>query len=67
MTLVTVQLSRQESLNGICDIAKAIEYEWNRAGLELHRRNTLSNANMKRDPKMRVLNPPQKLLKITGM
>ena len=52
MTLVTVQLSRQESLNGICDIAKAIEYEWNRAGLELPRRNTLSNANMKRDPKM---------------
>lgn len=52
MTLVTVQLSRQESLNGIYDIAKAIEYEWNRAGLELPRRNTLSNANMKRDPKM---------------
>jgi hypothetical protein len=52
MTLVTVQLSRQESLNGICDIAKAIEYEWNRAGLELPRSNTLSNANMKRDPKM---------------
>ena len=52
MTLVTVQLSRQESLNGICDIAKAIEYEWNRAGLELPRRNTLSNANMKRYPKM---------------
>jgi len=52
MTLVTVQLSRQESLNGICDIAKAIEYEWNRAGLELPRRSTLSNANMKRDPKM---------------
>ena len=25
MTLVTVQLSRQESLNGICDVAKAIE------------------------------------------
>ena len=22
--------SRQESLNGICDVAKAIEYEWNR-------------------------------------
>ena len=31
MTLVTVQLSRQESLNGICDIAKAIEQ---------HRRDT---------------------------
>ena len=52
MTLVTVLLSRQESLNGICDVAKAIEYEWNSAGLELPRRNTLSNANMKRDPKM---------------
>ena len=33
MTLVTIQLSKQESLNGICDIAKAMEYEWNRAGL----------------------------------
>ena len=52
MTLVTVQLSKQESLNGICDIAKAIEYEWNRAGLALPHRNTLSNANTKRDPKM---------------
>ena len=30
MTLVTVQLSRQESLSGICDVAKAIEYEWSR-------------------------------------
>ena len=28
MTLATVQLSKQESLNGICDIAKAFEYEW---------------------------------------
>ena len=52
MTLVTVQLSKQESLNGICDIAKAIEYEWRRAGLALPYRNTLSNANTKRDPKM---------------
>ena len=52
MTLVTVQLSKQESLNGICDIAKAIEYEWCRAGLTLPHRNTLSNANTKRNPKM---------------
>ena len=40
MTLVTIQLSKQESLNGICDIAKAMEYEWNRAGLKLPHRNT---------------------------
>ena len=52
LTLVIVQLSRQESLNGICDVAKAIAYEWDRAGLELPRRNTLSNANSKRNPKM---------------
>jgi hypothetical protein len=31
-----VQLSRQESLNGICDVAKALAYEWDRAGLELY-------------------------------
>ena len=52
LTLVVVQLSRQESLNGICDVARALAYEWGRAGLELPHRNTLSNANAKRDPKM---------------
>ena len=52
LTLVIVQLSRQESLNGICDVAKALAYEWDRAGLELPRRNTLSNANTRRNPKM---------------
>lgn len=52
MKLVTVQISKQESPNGICDTAKAIEYEWNRAERELPRRNTLSNANIKCDPKM---------------
>ena len=52
LTLVIVQLSRQESLNGICDVARALAYEWGRAGLELPHRNTLSNANAKRDPKM---------------
>ncbi len=52
MTLVVVQLSRQESLNGICDVAMALSYEWGRAGLELPRRNTLSNANTRRDPRM---------------
>jgi hypothetical protein len=35
MTLVTVQLSRQESLNGICDIAKQSgKPHWARIGLE---------------------------------
>ena len=43
---------RQESLNGICDVARALACEWGRAGLELPRRNTLSNANTKRDTKM---------------
>lgn len=52
VTLVIVQLSRQESLNGICDVARALAYEWGRAGLELPHRNTLSNANTKRDPKV---------------
>ncbi len=52
LTLVIVQLSRQESLNGICDIARALAYEWDRAGLELPHRNTLSNANARRNPKM---------------
>lgn len=52
LTLVTVQLSRQESLNGICDIARGNPYEWNRAGLTIPQRNTLSNANTKRDPKV---------------
>ena len=52
LTLVIVQLSRQESLNGICDVAKALAYEWDRAGLELPHRNTLSNANARRNPKM---------------
>lgn len=51
LTLVIVQPSRQESPNGICDVAKALAYEWDRAGLELPRRNTLANANAKRDPK----------------
>lgn len=35
LTLVIVQPSRQESLNGICDVAKALAYEWDSAGLEL--------------------------------
>ena len=50
VTLLVVQLSREESLNGICDIAQAMSYEWDRAGMEIPRRNTLSNANAKRDP-----------------
>lgn len=52
VTLVIVQLSRQESLNGICDIAKACAYEWDRAGLAVPRRNTLANANKMRNPAM---------------
>lgn len=52
LTLVIVQLSRQESLNGICDVARALEYEWKRAGLELPHRNTLSNANTRRIPEV---------------
>lgn len=51
-TLVTVQMSREESLNGICDIARAMAYEWDRAGIEIPCRNTLSNANRMRDPAM---------------
>ena len=47
-----MQLSRQESLNGICDVARALAYEWDRAGLGPPHRNTLSNANTRRDPKM---------------
>ena len=52
LTLVVVQLSRQESLNGIRDVARALAYEWDRAGLGPPHRNTLSNANTRRDPKM---------------
>lgn len=52
VTLLVIQLSREESLNGICDIAQAMSYEWDRAGMEIPRRNTLSNANTKRDPAM---------------
>ena len=52
VTLLVVQLSGEESLNGICDIAQAMSYEWDRAGMEIPRRNTLSNANAKRDPAM---------------
>ena len=52
MTLLVVQLSHEESLNGVCDIAQAMSYEWERAGMEIPRRNTLSNANTKPDPAM---------------
>ena len=52
VTLLVVQLSHEESLNGVCDIAQAMSYEWERAGMEIPRRNTLSNANTKRDPAM---------------
>ena len=53
LALIYLQLTKTESLNGVCDVAKAYSSEWCRMrGAQLPRRNTLSNANKRRDPKM---------------
>ena len=56
LALIYQQLTRTESLNGVCDAAAAFECEWGRMrGAQIPRRNTFSNANRKRDPKMAEL------------
>lgn len=46
LTLVIVQPSRRKSLNGICDVAKALAYEWDRAELELRRRKAAAKLHV---------------------
>ena len=56
LALVYLQLTKTESLNGVCDVAEAYKGEWARMrGAQPPRRNTLSNANRRRDPKMAEL------------
>ena len=56
LALAYLQLAKTESLNGVCDVAKAYAPEWCRMrNAQLPRRNTLSNANKRRDPKMAEL------------
>ena len=56
LALIYQQLTRTESLNGVCDAAAAFECEWGRMrGAQVPRRNTFSNANRRRDPKMAEL------------
>ena len=56
LALIYLQLTKTESLNGVCDVAKACESEWCRMrGAQIPHRNTLSNANRRRDPKMAEL------------
>lgn len=56
LALIYLQLTKTESLNGVCDAAKAFQSEWCRMrNAQLPRRNTLANANKRRDPKMAEL------------
>lgn len=56
LALIYQQLTRTESLNGVCDAAAAFECEWGRMrGAQVPHRNTFSNANRRRDPKMAEL------------
>ena len=53
LALIYQQLTKTESLNGVCDAAAAFGSEWGRMrGAQVPRRNTFSNANRRRDPKM---------------
>ena len=55
LALIYQQLTRAESLNGVCDAA-AFDCEWVRMrGAPIPHRNTFSNANRRRDPKMAEL------------
>ena len=56
VALIYQQLTRTASLNGVCDAAKVHESEWGllRDATVPHR-NTLSNANRKRDPALHIL------------
>lgn len=46
------QVSKTESLNSICDVARANETLWTSMGVSVPRRNTLSNANAVRPSAM---------------
>ena len=51
VALIYQQLTRTDSLNGVCDAAKVHESEWGQLrDAAVPHRNTLSNANRKRDP-----------------
>src|SRR5574344_22118 len=51
VTLIYHQLTRTGSLNGVCDAARVHESEWGQLrDAPVPHRNTLSNANRKRDP-----------------
>ena len=56
LALIYQQLTRTESLNGVCDAATAFKSEWGRMrGAQIPHRNTFSNANRRRNPKMAEL------------
>ena len=51
--LLFQQITRCDSLNGVCDTAKVYASEWTRMrGAEIPHRNTFSNANRRRNPEM---------------
>ena len=53
LALIFQQITKTESLNGVCDTAKAFGKEWTRMrGAQIPHRNTFSNANRKRNSKM---------------
>lgn len=53
VALIYQQLTKTESLNGLCDAARVHGSEWGELrGASVPHRNTLSNANRKRDPKL---------------
>ena len=56
LALIYQQLTKTESLNGVCDAADAFKSEWCRMrGAQVPHRNTFANANRMRDPKMAEL------------
>ena len=53
VALIYLQLTKTESLNGVCDAARFHASQWQELrGAVPPRRNTFSNANQQRDPAM---------------
>lgn len=53
LALIHQQLSKTESLNGVCDAARIHESQWSQLrDAQCPRRNTFSNANRRRNPLM---------------
>ena len=53
LALIYQQLSKTESLNGVCDAARIHESQWSQLrDAQCPRRNTFSNANRRRNPLM---------------